>query len=107
MRPERVIAEYNVNHVKEWSDSDFQYMTQVLSADAVPVVLKALEDDAVLERFYLRREKGVLAEYYDWAVSRNYQVRSSDFRTWNLSFEKAEQSLEMRKWEFDILSSIC
>ena len=25
---ERVIAEYNVNHVKEWSDSDFQYMTQ-------------------------------------------------------------------------------
>ena len=92
MRPERVIAEYNVNHVKEWSDSDFQYMTQVLSADAVPVVLKVLEDDAVLERFYSGGKKKFLAEYYDWAVSRNYQVRSSDFRTWNLSFEKAEQS---------------
>lgn len=92
MRPERVIAEYNVNHVKEWSDSDFQYMTQVLSADAVPVVLKVLEDDAVLERFYSGGKKEFLAEYYDWAVSRNYQVRSSDFRTWNLSFEKAEQS---------------
>lgn len=96
MRPDRIIAEYNVGHVKEWSDSDFTYMTQALSADAVPVVLKALEDDTVLERFYSGGRKEFLKEYDRWAVSRNYQVRSADFRTWNFSFEKAEQSFRSR-----------
>lgn len=92
MRPDRVIAKYNVGHVKEWSDSDFTYMTQVLSADAVPVVLKALEDDTVLERFYSGGRKEFLKEYERWTVSRKYQVYSTDFRTWNFSFENAKQS---------------
>ena len=92
MRPDRVIADYNAAHVGEWSDSDFTYMTQALSADAVPVVLEALEDNAVLGRFYSGGRTEFLTEYYRWVISKNYQVGAADFRTWNLSFEKAKQS---------------
>ena len=92
MRPDRVIADYNAAHVGEWSDSDFTYMTQALSADAVPTVLEALEDNAVLGRFYSGGRTEFLTEYYRWVISKNYQVGAADFRTWNLSFEKAKQS---------------
>ena len=92
MRPDRVIADYNAAHVSEWSDSDFTYMTQALSADAVPVVLETLEDNAVLGRFYSGGRTEFLTEYYRWVISKNYQVGAADFRTWNLSFEKAKQS---------------
>lgn len=92
MRPDRVIADYNVVHAGEWSDSDFTYMTQALSADAVPVVLEALEDDAVIGRFYSGGRTEFLKEYYRWVISKNYQMGAADFRTWNLSFEKAKQS---------------
>lgn len=98
MRPDRVIADYNVVHAGEWSDSDFTYMTQALSADAVPVVLEALEDDAVLGRFYSGGRTEFLKEYYRWVISKNYQVGAADFRTWNLSFEKAKQSFRNGGW---------
>ena len=74
MRPDRVIADYNAAHVGEWSDSDFTYMTQALSADAVPAVLEALEDHAVLGRFYSGGRTEFLTEYYRWVISKNYQV---------------------------------
>ena len=92
MRPDRVIADYNAAHVGEWSDSDFTYMTQTLSADAVPVVLETIQDNAVLGRFYSGGRTEFLTEYYRWVISKNYQVGAADFRTWNLSFEKAKQS---------------
>lgn len=98
MRPDRVIADYNAAHVGEWSDSDFTYMTQALSADAVPAVLEALEDNAVLGRFYSGGRTEFLTEYYRWVISKNYQVGAADFRTWNLSFEKAKQSFRNGGW---------
>ena len=99
MRPDRVIADYNAAHVGEWSDSDFTYMTQALSADAVPVVLETLQDNAVLGRFYSGGRTEFLTEYYRWVISKNYQVGAADFRTWNLSFEKAKQSFRDRGME--------
>lgn len=101
MRPDRVIAEYNVSHVEEWSQSDFTYMTQRLSADAVPVVLEALEREGVLGRFYSGSREKFLKEYYRWAVSSNYQTSGDGFRTLNFSFEAADRAFRnggMEEW---------
>lgn len=99
MRPDRVIAEYNVIHVEEWSQSDFTYMTQRLSADAVPVVLEALEREGVLGRFYSGSREKFLKEYYRWAVSSNYQTNGDGIRTLNFSFEAAEQTFRNKGME--------
>lgn len=93
-KPDRMVAEYNVAHVTEWSQSDFEYMTRELSADAVPAVLEAVKDEAVLGRFYSGKKESFLSEYYRWAVKGPYQGKYQSIRNLNLSYEEAKTAFK-------------
>lgn len=96
MRPERMIAAYNGAHVEEWSQSDFEYLTQRLSADAVPAVLEAIGDDTILPKFYSGDRELFLEDYYKWTVKYNYDRFHTGIRTLNLSYEEAKRALNKR-----------
>ena len=89
LRPERVVAEYNVKHVDEWSEGDFIYMTEHLSADAAPALMKVLGQKEELvedrENFY--------EQYYNRVIERGYDRIHKSFRSFNFSFEEAKKAV--------------
>ncbi len=93
-RPERVVAEYNLKHVDEWTRGDFAYMTQQLSADAVPAVVKALEKDERLFEFYSGERREFWQGYYDGVIGKQYNEFHKGIRCYNFSYEAAKQALE-------------
>ena len=94
VRPQRVVAEYNLKRVDEWTQGDFAYMTQQLSADAVPAVVKALEKDETLHKFYSGERKEFCREYYDLAIWRRYEKFRKGIRSYNFSYAAAKRALE-------------
>lgn len=99
MKPDYIVAEYNINHIDQISNSDMYYLTG-LSLDAVPALSKIEE-----EQFAGQQEtdynsspytaKGILNNYY-------YNISISDsyvkgIRNFNLSRYQAYQTASNRK----------
>lgn len=104
MRPERVVAEYNVKHVQEWSQGDFEYMTYRLSADAVPVVMKVLGDEnGLIKKFYDSDEKSFYKGYYFREIWLEYDSIHKSFRSCNFSYEEAKRAMadDLKKYGLD------
>lgn len=94
MRPERVVAEYNVKHVEEWSQGDFEYMTQRLSADAVPVVMRVMgAENELIKKFYDGDEKNFYSGYYSREIWTGYDRIHRSFRSFNFSYEEAKKAM--------------
>lgn len=81
VRPDSIIAEYNVAYVSEWTQSDYFYVKWNLSLDAAPAVLEAEKDPEWIE------------EYYD--VQMEYKkTYGKGIRKYNFSVEKARKAFE-------------
>lgn len=80
MKPDYVIADYNVRHMDVVSESEFYYLTD-LSADAVPVLRELEKRSEVQEDSYMssRLEK----------VCSDRRKRNMTWRTYNFSYAKA------------------
>lgn len=97
MKPDQVIAEYNVSHMDRIKESDYNYLFYNLSADAAEVVARIdildvdkgyVEDTDENDKYVWTNEKNLNA-YYNAKIRAYDRYRS--FRTINLAFEKARK----------------
>ena len=78
VKPDYVVAEYNITHMDEIGSSDMHYLTY-LSLDAVPV-LSYIKEEQINEE-----TKEILSNYYD----RIYNSHKNGVRNFNLSRHQA------------------
>lgn len=91
IKPDRVIAEYNISHMAVLTEDDFRYLFYSLSADAAPVVAKMDMSHFLGDHdydYYASKEEAD-RDYYNRKI-RAYDRRRS-LRTINLSYEKARR----------------
>lgn len=92
MKPDQMIAEYNISHTDELQKEDFKYVFYKLSADAAPEIAR-LDMSRYLKMGYsydgFDSVEAAYRDYYNRKVRGYDRVRS--FRTINLSYEKARK----------------
>ncbi len=93
VKPGRVIAQYNVQFINEWTREDFNYMTYDLSADAAPIIMEALKEDEVLDRFYLKNREEFISSYGNRVIDNFYNWENGGIRKYNFSFDRAVKSI--------------
>ena len=85
IRPDCLIAEYNITHTEEMNENDLFYLMYGLSRDAAPVLSNIDLSDS---------ENLWMTTYLDDYFKSIESGRKTDWRTWNYSRVRAEQEAE-------------
>ena len=93
MNPDALIASTNIDRMEAGKRFDAHYLT-TLSADAVPVLVKALPEigDTRLWKDYTVEQ----------AVVDRWEIRQADWRTWNLGRSRARQLVRSHVEDQDV-----